>query len=709
MTRPTPLLVAGHGTVSERGVAEFLAFTARLRGLLASEGVDVGSGFIELSAPTVHDAWSELAGTGHRRMAAVPLVLVAAGHAKGDIPAALEREARRSTGTSFCYGRPLGPHPTLLRMLERHVEDVLDGQPRSDTAVLLVGRGSTDPDANAEVCKIARLLAEGRGYGFVETAFVSLTVPDVPAGLARCRALGARRVVVAPYFLFDGVLPQRVLAESAVFGAAHPDLDIRVASYLGDSDELAELVIERYREALDGDIRMNCDTCAYRALLPGFEDKLGADQMPHHHPQDGHPHGHSHVHADLRAEGPAPAAAPVEQHYLAGLDLDGRRVVVVGGGSVAQRRLPRLLTAGAEVELVAPSVTPAVEAMATSGELRWTARRYSDGDLTGAWYVLACTDDPSANAAVAAEALRDRVYCVRADDSAGGTAVTPAVGEYDGLVVGVLAGRRPRRSAAVRTALVEALRSGLVTDEAEPPAAGVALVGGGPGDPELITVRGRRLLSRADVVVTDRLAPRELLEELAAHVEVIDASKIPYGRAMNQAKINELLVGRAKAGKFVVRLKGGDPYVFGRGYEEVMACAAAGVAVMVVPGVTSAFAVPAMADVPVTHRGVAHEVVVVSGHVAPEDPRSLVDWPALGRLRGTLVLLMAVERIAAFAEVLLRNGRPADTPVAVVQDGTLRIQRSVRCTLAEVAAVVVEQEISPPAVVVIGPVAGLAE
>jgi uroporphyrin-III C-methyltransferase / precorrin-2 dehydrogenase / sirohydrochlorin ferrochelatase len=393
--------------------------------------------------------------------------------------------------------------------------------------------------------------------------------------------------------------------------------------------------------------------------------------------------------------------------YLAGLDLAGRRVVVVGGGPVAQRRLVGLLAAGAVVEVVAPEVTPAVEAMAA--ELTWTARPYRDGDLDGAWYAIACTDDAAVNAAVAEEAERVRVFCVRADDAPAGSAVTPAVGRHDGLTVGVLAGRRPRRSAAVRTALLEALAAGIVDDAAEPVRPGVALVGGGPGDPELITVRGRRLLARADVVITDRLGPRDLLDQLDPHVEVIDASKIPYGRAMNQARINELLVERARAGRFVVRLKGGDPYVFGRGFEEVLACADAGVPVTVVPGVTSAFAAPAVADVPVSHRGVAHEIVVVSGHVAPGDPRSLVDWPALGRLRGTLVLLMAVERIGAFARALLDGGRPGDTPVAVVQDGTMRIQRSVRATLATVADVVRAAEISPPAVIVVGAVAGLGE
>jgi uroporphyrin-III C-methyltransferase/precorrin-2 dehydrogenase/sirohydrochlorin ferrochelatase len=397
-----------------------------------------------------------------------------------------------------------------------------------------------------------------------------------------------------------------------------------------------------------------------------------------------------------------------DRHYLTGLDLADRQVVMVGGGTVAQRRLPRLVSAGALVEVISPHVTPAVQAMADAGEITWHARAYVDGDLDGAWYVVACTNDTDVNAAVAEEALRRRVFCVRSDAGTRGTAVTPATGEHDGLLVGVLAGGQPRRSAAVRDGLLDALRAGRVSDQpAERAVPGVALVGGGPGDPELITVRGRRLLARADVVVVDRLAPRELLDELAPHVIVVDAAKIPYGRAASQDVINNTLIEHALAGRFVVRLKGGDPYVFGRGFEEVLACAAAGVPVTVVPGVTSAFAVPAVAGVPVTHRGVAHEVVVVSGHVGPDDPRSLVDWPALAALRGTLVLLMAVERIGAFADALLAGGRPSDSPVAVVADGTMRTQRSLRSTLDKVADDVAAHGIRPPAIVVIGPVAGL--
>jgi uroporphyrin-III C-methyltransferase/precorrin-2 dehydrogenase/sirohydrochlorin ferrochelatase len=395
-----------------------------------------------------------------------------------------------------------------------------------------------------------------------------------------------------------------------------------------------------------------------------------------------------------------------ENAYLVGLRLSGRKVVVVGGGTVAQRRLPLLLANGADVHVIARAATPAVEA--TTG-ITLELRDYRDGDLDGAWYAIAATDAPDVNAAVVAEAERRSIFCVRADVARDGTAVTPASFEYDGLSVGVLAGGEHRRSAAIRTAIREALQSGVITDEVPDGLRGaVALVGGGPGDPELITVRGRRLLAQADVVVADRLAPPELLAELAPHVEVIDASKIPYGRAMAQDAINDVLIDRARAGKFVVRLKGGDPFVFARGYEEVIACVDAGIAVSVVPGVTSAIAVPALAGVPVTHRGVTHEFVVVSGHLAPDHPESLVNWNALAALSGTIVLLMAVERIELFAKVLLEGGRPAQTPVLVVQHGSTAAQRTLHTTLADAAEQIRAEGIRPPAIIVIGSVAAFA-
>jgi uroporphyrin-III C-methyltransferase/precorrin-2 dehydrogenase/sirohydrochlorin ferrochelatase len=392
-----------------------------------------------------------------------------------------------------------------------------------------------------------------------------------------------------------------------------------------------------------------------------------------------------------------------ENAYLVGLRLAGKKVVVVGGGTVAQRRLPLLIANDADVHVITRSATPAVEGM--SG-ITLTLREFRDEDLDGAWYAIAATDDPDVNAAVVAGAERRYIFCVRADVARDGTAVTPASFEYEGLSVGVLAGGEHRRSAAIRSAIHEALQRGVITAEAPGVLhGGVALVGGGPGDPELITVRGRRLLANADVVVADRLAPQELLAELPPHVEVIDAAKIPYGRAMAQDAINEVLIGRAKAGKFVVRLKGGDPFVFARGYEEVLACADAGIPVTVVPGVTSAIAVPALAGVPVTHRGITHEFVVVSGHVAPDHPESLVNWNALAALSGTIVLLMAVERIELFTKALLEGGRPADTPVLVVQHGTTASQLTLRATLADAPDRIREDGIRPPAIIVIGSVA----
>ncbi|MFJ6835216.1 uroporphyrinogen-III C-methyltransferase [Streptomyces sp. NPDC091209] len=395
--------------------------------------------------------------------------------------------------------------------------------------------------------------------------------------------------------------------------------------------------------------------------------------------------------------------------YPVGLRLAGRRVVVLGGGQVAQRRLPALIAAGADVHLVSPEATPSVEAMADAGEITWTRRPYEEGDLADAWYALIATSDPTASADASAEAERNRVWCVRSDDADAATAWTPATGHSEGVTVAVLTtnakGRDPRHTAAIRDAVVEGLRDGtLVAPHHRTRTPGVALVGGGPGDPDLITVRGRRLLAEADVVIADRLGPRDLLAELPPHVEVIDAAKIPYGRFMAQEAINNALIEHAKQGKSVVRLKGGDPFVFGRGMEEAQALAEAGIACTIVPGISSSISVPGAAGIPVTHRGVAHEFTVVSGHVAPDDERSLVDWPALAKLRGTLVVLMGVDKIGRIADTLVAHGKPADTPVALVQEGTTAAQRRVDATLATVAETVRTEDVRPPAVIVIGEV-----
>jgi uroporphyrin-III C-methyltransferase / precorrin-2 dehydrogenase / sirohydrochlorin ferrochelatase len=403
-----------------------------------------------------------------------------------------------------------------------------------------------------------------------------------------------------------------------------------------------------------------------------------------------------------------PAAAPV---YPVGLRLGGRRVVVVGGGQVAHRRVTGLVEARAHVTLVSPEITPALEALVAPGSVTWHPRRYVRGDLDGAWYAVAATDDPAVNAAVAAEAERLRIFCARADDRSASSVWTPAVGRQGDLVLGVHGGGDPQRAVGVRDAVLAGLTDGSIADRTSRTPSGtvgsVVLVGGGPGDPGLITVRGRQAVATADVVIADHLAPQGLLASLPVEVEVIDAAKLPRGRSMAQEQINALLVDRARAGKRVVRLKGGDPFVFGRGYEELQACAAAGIPVEVVPGVTSAIGVPELAGVPVTHRGMTHEFVVVSGHVPPGHPASLVDWAAVGRLRGTVVVLMGVDTAPAIAAALIEHGRAADTPVAVVSDGATPAQRTLRTTLSGMAQAIADEGVRPPAVWVVGDVVSL--
>ena len=223
-----------------------------------------------------------------------------------------------------------------------------------------------------------------------------------------------------------------------------------------------------------------------------------------------------------------------------------------------------------------------------------------------------------------------------------------------------------------------------------------------------MTIAARNALASADVVVADRLAPRELLDELPAHVELIDVAKLPRGRSASQDEINRVIIERALAGKRVVRFKGGDNFVFGRGYEELLACAEAGVPVTVVPGLSSAISVPARAGIPVTHRGVAHEFTVISGHVPPGHPESLVDWPAVAQLRGTVVLLMAVDNAAAIASALITGGRPADTPAAVIVEGTMPGEQKVLSTLGELGADIAAQGLRPPAIILIGQVVAVA-
>jgi uroporphyrin-III C-methyltransferase / precorrin-2 dehydrogenase / sirohydrochlorin ferrochelatase len=390
--------------------------------------------------------------------------------------------------------------------------------------------------------------------------------------------------------------------------------------------------------------------------------------------------------------------------YPLALDVAGRLVVVVGGGAVANRRARALVEAGAEVHVVAPVVAGELVGLGITIH----RRPYAAGDLADAWLVHAATDSPAVNAQVAADAEELRVWCVRTDDACAGTARTPAVARAGDVTVAVTSGD-PARSRTLARAVSLALDTGSLPVRTYRRAGVglVSLVGGGPGDPGLITVRGRRALAEAGVVVVDKLAPRDLLDELDADVLVVDAGKAPHAHNLTQEQINAAIVQHALAGRRVVRLKGGDPYVFGRGGEEALACVAAGVPFEVVPGVTSAVAVPAMAGIPVTHRGLTQDLAVVSAHLDPSHPGATVDWDALANGPGTLVLLMAVAHLEQVAAELVKRGRAADTPVAVISDGTTPRQRVLVSSLADVAADAQAADVRPPAVVVVGEVVRL--
>jgi uroporphyrin-III C-methyltransferase len=236
----------------------------------------------------------------------------------------------------------------------------------------------------------------------------------------------------------------------------------------------------------------------------------------------------------------------------------------------------------------------------------------------------------------------------------------------------------------------------------------VCLVGAGPGDAGLLTVRGQRRLAQADVVVTDRLVSQSLLDGLR-DVQIIDVSKTPRSPATTQERINEILIEHALAGRRVVRLKGGDPFVFGRGMEEIEACAAAGIPVEVVPGVSSAIAVPGLAGIPATHRGLAQGFTVISAHLPPDDPHSTVDWSAVARTGTTIVLLMAVHTLPEVAAALLRHGMDPALPAACVENGGTPRQRVLRGDLGRIAQIAAEQGLRAPAVTVIGQVAAFAQ
>jgi uroporphyrin-III C-methyltransferase/precorrin-2 dehydrogenase/sirohydrochlorin ferrochelatase len=387
----------------------------------------------------------------------------------------------------------------------------------------------------------------------------------------------------------------------------------------------------------------------------------------------------------------------IQDIYPTALRLLGRPVLVVGGGPVAARRAKGLLDAGARVTVVAPVASDALREFAASGLLTWEPRAYLSSDVDGVWFVQTATGVAAVDAQVAADAEAQRIWCVNASDHESSAAWTPAVAVVDDVKIAINAGGDPRRAMALRDAVATALETGdLPLRRRRASTGSVALVGGGPGDSGLITVRGRRLLGQADVVVADRLGPRDVLEELAPDVRVIEVGKTPGHHPVPQLEINRILVDEALAGHRVVRLKGGDPYVLGRGGEEAEFCRQNGVEVEVVPGVTSAISVPAAAGIPVTHRGLAKGFSVVTGH------EELSEVPA--RPDHTVILLMGVAKLRESAAALASSGMPLDTPVGIVENGYMPEQRVTIGTLATIAEQAEATGVANPAVIVIGDV-----
>lgn len=398
---------------------------------------------------------------------------------------------------------------------------------------------------------------------------------------------------------------------------------------------------------------------------------------------------------------------------LVGLELAGRAVLVAGGGPVAARRAAQFVADGADVLVVAPEICEVLAALVTDSVVAWRPEEVRESDLDDVWLVHTATGDRWVDRQIALWAEARRVWCVNAGSADHGTARTPATTRSGDVLVGVVTDARvdgadgadPRRVAVIRDNLADHLQAGEV-DQRRRRRTGrgrVVLIGGGPGAADLMTVQARRLLSQADVVVTDRLGPVSVLDRLPAGVEVINVGKTPGHHPVPQHEINRILVERARRGEFVVRLKGGDPFVFGRGAEEIIACQVAGVAVEMVPGVSSALSVPGLAGIPLTHRGTVASFQVVNGH----DP---LDAAALLNVRdrtATVVVLMGVSMLPQIVEQALAAGASPELPVAIIESGASDRERVTRAPLDQISCRAHEVGVHAPAVIVIGDVAGL--
>jgi sirohydrochlorin cobaltochelatase len=304
MIEKNAVMLCGHGSRDVDAVDEFHAFSRLLRDRLSD--YDVESGFLEFARPVIRDGLEALKGRGAERIICLPGMLFAAGHVKNDVPSEVNAFAARNPDLEVLMGRDLGIDAKLLRASEARIESTegacAEDVARADTVLLVVGRGTNDPDANANVSKVARMLWEGMGFGWAEVAYSGVTYPLVDAALNRAARLGFARIIVFPYFLFTGVLVKRIYAWADAAAERYRGIEIVNAPYLNDHPLVVDCFVDRVHGALAGDDRMNCRLCKYREQIIGYEDALGTPQAGHHHHVRGigtdaghhHPHGHDH-------------------------------------------------------------------------------------------------------------------------------------------------------------------------------------------------------------------------------------------------------------------------------------------------------------------------------------------------------------------------------------------------------------------------------
>ena len=451
-------------------------------------------------------------------------------------------------------------------------------------------------------------------------------------------------------------------------------------------------------------------------------------------------------------------------YFPAFLKLNDKDCLLVGGGNIALRKARLLLSAGARLTVVAPRVVPALdELLVGNGRARRIRRRFRDSDVANNWLVVSATGDSKVELAVAKAAEQHRVFCNAVDDQENCSYITPAIVDRSPILVAVssggsapvlarkvrtqiegmlparlgalatLAGRWRARVASTlgdfrkRLRYWESLFDGIVASEAMSGRDGEAdrlagelldntaqserfcgeawLVGAGPGDPDLLTLRALQVLQSADVILHDRLVSDDILALARRDAKTISVGKTPGCKANSQEEINALLVQLVAEGNRVCRLKGGDPFIFGRGGEEAEALQNHGLRYHVVPGITSAAGCAAYAGIPLTHRDVAQSLVLLTAH--GKDSVDNLDWRSLARERQTLAVYMGVSRFPELMRRLIRHGRAADTPIAIIERGTTPQQRVVRGTLGQLTLLAAAHRIQAPAILIIGEVAKL--